>query len=264
MTGHVFGPAGAYTSLALFNLLRMPLAFLPLMITACINALVALNRISDFLRKPESGLDKLRAAAAAMAPGRVVVQDGTFSWDTPADADDNSSKAADAADAPSSGGDAPPTAAAFPSPAPLPRSSAASSEAGGSSGSSSSGPSFLLRDITFEARPGTLTLVVGSVASGKSSLLSALIGQMEAVAGSVAVGGRMAYVAQTAWIINDSVQENIVMGEAFEPSRYALAASAAQLLPDLALWRDCDATEIGDRGVTLSGGQKARVFNNPP
>jgi ABC-type polysaccharide/polyol phosphate transport system ATPase subunit len=63
-----------------------------------------------------------------------------------------------------------------------------------------------MKDISFEARPGTLTMVVGSVASGKTSLLSALIGQMERLQGTVAVGGRVAYVAQTAWIINDSVQ----------------------------------------------------------
>lgn len=60
--------------------------------------------------------------------------------------------------------------------------------------------------VNFQATPGTLTMVVGSVGSGKSSLLSALIGQMERVKGTVAVGGRVAYVAQTAWIINDSVQ----------------------------------------------------------
>jgi ABC-type multidrug transport system fused ATPase/permease subunit len=63
-----------------------------------------------------------------------------------------------------------------------------------------------LRDINFEAAPGSLTMVVGSVGSGKSSLLAALIGQMEGVSGSVAVGGNVAYVAQTAWIVNDSVQ----------------------------------------------------------
>lgn len=159
-----------------------------------------------------------------------------------------------------------------------------------------------MRDINIEAKPGTLTMVVGSVASGKTSLLSALIGQMERLQGTVAVGGRVAYVAQTAWIINDSVQvrlaaalrswrhlavlgdsftgsfcmvvlpglltacllfaglqENILMGENFEPSRYQVAADVSCLLPDLAMWPAGDATEIGDRGVTLSGGQKARV-----
>lgn len=74
--------------------------------------------------------------------------------------------------------------------------------------SSSDSSSAYMRDISFEAKPGTLTMVVGSVASGKSSLLSALIGVMERVQGTAAVGGRVAYVAQTAWIVNDSVQVN--------------------------------------------------------
>lgn len=73
LTGHTFGPASAYTSLALFNLLRMPLAFLPIMITSCINALVALTRIGDFLQKPESGLDSLRKAAEQTPAGHVKV-----------------------------------------------------------------------------------------------------------------------------------------------------------------------------------------------
>lgn len=74
LTGHTFGPASAYTSLALFNLLRMPLAFLPIMITSCINALVALTRIGDFLQKPESGLDSLRKAAESTPAGHVKVR----------------------------------------------------------------------------------------------------------------------------------------------------------------------------------------------
>jgi ABC-type Mn2+/Zn2+ transport system ATPase subunit len=67
-----------------------------------------------------------------------------------------------------------------------------------------------MQGINFSAKPGTLTMVVGSVASGKTSLLSALIGQMERLQGTVAVGGRVAYVAQTAWIINDSVQVRLL------------------------------------------------------
>jgi len=63
-----------------------------------------------------------------------------------------------------------------------------------------------LRDINLDVPPGSLTMIVGSVGCGKSSVLSAIIGQMERSGGSVAVGGRVAYVAQTAWIINDSVQ----------------------------------------------------------
>lgn len=64
LAGHTFAPASAYTALALFNLLRLPLAFLPMMVTALVNALVALNRIGDFLQKPESGSAALEGAMA--------------------------------------------------------------------------------------------------------------------------------------------------------------------------------------------------------
>jgi ABC-type transport system involved in cytochrome bd biosynthesis fused ATPase/permease subunit len=67
-------------------------------------------------------------------------------------------------------------------------------------------PTPSLRGVNLEVLPGSLTMVVGSVGSGKSSLLGALIGQMDRVAGRAAVGGSVAYVAQVAWIINDSVQ----------------------------------------------------------
>jgi ATP-binding cassette subfamily C (CFTR/MRP) protein 1 len=69
--------AAAYTSLALFNLLRLPLAFLPMMVTMLINALIALNRIGDFLTKSESGLAALRTAAEGMPAGHIKVG---FCW----------------------------------------------------------------------------------------------------------------------------------------------------------------------------------------
>lgn len=73
----------------------------------------------------------------------------------------------------------------------------------------SAGDQAALRDVNFTAAPSSLTMVVGSVGCGKSSLLSALIGQMEKQGGEVQLGGRVAYVAQTAWIINDMVQVGV-------------------------------------------------------
>ena len=69
-----------------------------------------------------------------------------------------------------------------------------------------------LRGVNLDVPPGSLTMIVGPVGSGKSSVLAGLIGQMEKSKGSVAVGGRVAYVAQTAWIINDSVQVGWLTG----------------------------------------------------
>lgn len=100
---------------------------------------------------------------------------------------------------------------------------------------------------------------VGGVGSGKSSLLSSLIGHISKRGGTVSVGGTVAYVAQTAWIMNDSVQENVLIGHDMNPQAYKQAIAVSQLGPDLDILPNGDLTEIGDRGVTLSGGQKQRV-----
>lgn len=116
-----------------------------------------------------------------------------------------------------------------------------------------------LSGINFSAGPGSLTMVVGTVGCGKSSILSALIKHITKKSGSVQVGGRVAYVAQSAWIINDTVQENVVIAEEMDPDRYVKSIKVSQLMPDLDILPNGDLTEIGDRGITLSGGQKQRV-----
>lgn len=116
-----------------------------------------------------------------------------------------------------------------------------------------------LTNIELKAAPGSLTMVVGSVGSGKSSLLSALIGHMSKRDGKVSVGGKIAYVAQTAWVMNETLQDNVIMGSEMEPEKYRRCLQCSQLGPDLKILPQGDLTEIGDRGVTLSGGQKQRV-----
>jgi len=116
-----------------------------------------------------------------------------------------------------------------------------------------------LTGINLDCKPGTLTMVVGSVGSGKSSILGALVGHINKRQGSVGVGGKIAYVAQSAWIMNDTLQENVLIGDEVDSQRYIGALEAAQLGPDLDILPNGDLTEIGDRGITLSGGQKQRV-----
>ena len=101
--------------------------------------------------------------------------------------------------------------------------------------------------------------VIGPVGSGKSSLLAALNRYMVKESGDVTISGRVAYVAQTAWILNDTVENNILFGLPKNAERYQTALRAAQLVQDLAMLPHGDQTEIGERGVTLSGGQKQRV-----
>uniref|UniRef100_A0A8C1Z292 ABC-type glutathione-S-conjugate transporter n=1 Tax=Cyprinus carpio TaxID=7962 RepID=A0A8C1Z292_CYPCA len=106
---------------------------------------------------------------------------------------------------------------------------------------------------------GSLVAVVGHVGSGKSSLLSAMLGEMEKKSGHVTVSGSVAYVPQQAWIQNATLKDNILFGCEMKDSWYQKVLEACALLPDLEILPARDATEIGEKGLNLSGGQKQRV-----
>nr|XP_023396693.1 multidrug resistance-associated protein 1 isoform X3 [Loxodonta africana] len=116
-----------------------------------------------------------------------------------------------------------------------------------------------LSGITFSVPEGALVAVVGQVGCGKSSLLSALLAEMDKVEGHVAIKGSVAYVPQQAWIQNDSLKENILFGRPLQERYYKAVIEACALLPDLEILPTGDRTEIGEKGVNLSGGQKQRV-----
>uniref|UniRef100_A0A3Q0R8A5 ATP-binding cassette sub-family C member 5 n=1 Tax=Amphilophus citrinellus TaxID=61819 RepID=A0A3Q0R8A5_AMPCI len=116
-----------------------------------------------------------------------------------------------------------------------------------------------LHNINLSVQQGKLLGVCGSVGSGKTSLISAILGQMIVLKGSVAVRGRLAYVAQQAWILNATLRDNILFGLEYEEDRYQSVLSACCLRPDLALLPSADLTEIGERGANLSGGQRQRI-----
>uniref|UniRef100_A0A8C1YLH7 ATP-binding cassette sub-family C member 5 n=1 Tax=Cyprinus carpio TaxID=7962 RepID=A0A8C1YLH7_CYPCA len=116
-----------------------------------------------------------------------------------------------------------------------------------------------LHRIDLCIRKGSLVGVCGGVGSGKSSLLSALLGQMTLLGGSVAVNGDFAYVAQQAWILNDSLRENILFGKKYIEEKYNAVLEACCLFPDIIELPYGDMTEIGERGANLSGGQRQRV-----
>uniref|UniRef100_A0A8C8ZV65 Multidrug resistance-associated protein 1 n=1 Tax=Prolemur simus TaxID=1328070 RepID=A0A8C8ZV65_PROSS len=116
-----------------------------------------------------------------------------------------------------------------------------------------------LNGITFSIPEGALVAVVGQVGCGKSSLLSALLAEMDKVEGQVTIKGSVAYVPQQAWIQNDSLQKNILFGRQLQERYYKAVIEACALLPDLEILPSGDRTEIGEKGVNLSGGQKQRV-----
>ncbi|XP_078288563.1 ATP-binding cassette sub-family C member 4 isoform X2 [Panthera onca] len=116
-----------------------------------------------------------------------------------------------------------------------------------------------LQGLSFTVRPGELLAVVGPVGAGKSSLLSALLGELPRSQGLVSVHGKIAYVSQQPWVFAGTVRSNILFGKKYEKERYEKVIKACALRKDLQLLEDGDLTVIGDRGATLSGGQKARV-----
>ena len=116
-----------------------------------------------------------------------------------------------------------------------------------------------LEDISFTASKGELTCIVGRVGAGKSSFLQAILGDLWKVKGQVIVHGATAYVAQQPWVMNASVKENILFGHRFDPVFYDRTVKACALTEDFAQLPDGDETEVGERGISLSGGQKARL-----
>uniref|UniRef100_A0A0E0C1T3 ABC transporter C family member 13 n=1 Tax=Oryza meridionalis TaxID=40149 RepID=A0A0E0C1T3_9ORYZ len=121
------------------------------------------------------------------------------------------------------------------------------------------GQQVVLRGIDIDVRAGTLAAVVGMVGSGKSSLLGCILGEMRKISGEVTVRGSMAYVPQTAWIQNGTIEENILFGRGMQRERYREAIRVCSLDKDLEMMEFGDQTEIGERGINLSGGQKQRI-----
>jgi len=117
----------------------------------------------------------------------------------------------------------------------------------------------ILKDVSIEVKRGKLVAVVGQVGCGKSSLMSAILGDMEKQKGSVGVNGNVAYVAQQSWIQNLTVQDNILFGKKMKNGMYKRILKNCELESDLNILPAGDLTEIGERGINLSGGQKQRV-----
>ncbi|KAL6978397.1 Multidrug resistance-associated protein 4 [Sarracenia purpurea var. burkii] len=117
----------------------------------------------------------------------------------------------------------------------------------------------VIKKLNLEIRKGELAAIVGTVGSGKSSLLASILGEMHKISGKVRVCGTTAYVAQTSWIQNGTIQDNVLFGLPMNREKYNEVIRVCCLEKDLEMMEYGDQTEIGERGINLSGGQKQRI-----
>ena len=217
----------AFTALALFNTLRRPLADLPQLIHWLLNAVVSVRRIDNYLQQPDTGkYDQLLANVpqdALYTPpsfSKIGFVDATFSY-----------------------------------------------------GEESQ---FSLQNLSCLFPVGEISCVIGPVGSGKTSLLLAMMGELRRVSGTTRMPcpiarslvepdpetrltESVAYCSQSAWLLGTTVRQNILFGAKYDQGRYREVLKACALEPDLDILEYHDETEVGEKGTSLSGGQKARI-----
>lgn len=253
LTDHGLNPAPVFSSLALFNSLRLPLNFLPLVIGQVIDANASVKRIQEFLLAEEAQEDTEWNYDAKDA---VVLRHADFTWErhptqetegvVGADSQrkkptKDKSKKKDEKPSDNSGDNS-----VTPSPP-------------GTAGAQKEEEPFSMKNLDLAVGRKELIAVIGSVGSGKSSLLAALAGDMRKTGGEVVIGASRAFCPQYAWIQNATVRDNITFGKEFNQAWYDKVIDACALRPDLEMLPNGDKTEIGERGITVSGGQKQRM-----
>ncbi|KAJ2733752.1 hypothetical protein IW152_002857 [Coemansia sp. BCRC 34962] len=118
---------------------------------------------------------------------------------------------------------------------------------------------FSIRSSALEIKQGEFVAIVGKVGCGKSSIVSALCGEMPLVKGEACIFGGIGYVSQKPWIMNATFRENVLLGSEYDEKRYNQIIEACALVEDLAQMPAGDMSEIGHAGINLSGGQKTRL-----
>ncbi|EMD34148.1 hypothetical protein CERSUDRAFT_117637 [Gelatoporia subvermispora B] len=234
LTGHTLNAADVFSSLTIFQLLRLPLMFLPLSLGAIADARNAIDRLYDVFESETLSETKVQDIDMDAA---IEVINGDFTWDgLPPEVETKKKKKGimGRREIP---------------PASTPDEKYAESKE----------KIFQLKNVNLSIARGQLTAIVGPVGSGKSSLLQSVIGEMRKTSGDVKFNGTVAYCPQSAWIQNATVRDNICFGRPFDEKKYWKAVKDACLETDLELLPYGDLTEVGERGISLSGGQKQRI-----
>ncbi|KAF7982635.1 hypothetical protein HWV62_27065 [Athelia sp. TMB] len=251
LSGHEMTISIAFTSIhwpvpqsiTLFAMVRNPLTSLPSVIVQMLEAKVSVDRIGKFLEEDEvtEQVSSLKTDNVIVSPAdrdidpRLGFQHASFKWNEVEEKQ----------------GDLAP---------------------GTTDAELQAEHRFELRDIDVIFPDGKLSMITGPTASGKSAMLMALLGEMTLLPGGHIIMSKntdkvdgfgnmhaISYAAQSPWLRHQSIRDNILFGQPYDEERYNAVVECCALQPDLSIFEDGDATEIGARGVSLSGGQKARV-----
>ena len=224
-------PSVAFPALSMFSLLRVPLDQLADMLAHVQESMVSLNRVDRYLSEDETEkYSQVQDSTAAGEPPKIALEKATLSWGL------------------------------------------------------AKGPSrthvtdaFRLINVDVSFHIGKVNIIAGPTGSGKTSLLMALLGEMKMLDGKIFLPGgsqdrselpvdpatglmeSVAYCAQEAWLVNDSIKENIVFASPFDRKRYNAVVKACALQRDFEILDSGDQTLVGEKGISLSGGQKQRI-----
>jgi len=256
LLGQPLNPAAVFSTISLFNIIRLPLTnFLPLGVERLAEVRIAFNRIGSFLeldadvsrgqddeyrtklaraKQLNDDLEKqANANPHAFQPGSITMRQASFVWETPEQSENSSSNKDTTIDINDNAQPTTPTHA----------------------NATRQG----LRQLNLRIEPGQLVGAIGPIGAYKSSFLAACLGEMNQLSGGMLVRGRLAYASQNAWIFADTIRANIIFGRPWDPKRYVRTIAACQLMDDIRMQPAGDQTMIGEKGVNLSGGQRARV-----
>ncbi|KAG0655558.1 hypothetical protein C6P45_002974 [Maudiozyma exigua] len=224
-------PELVFPSLSLFNILNMAIYEIPSTINTIIETNVSMERLKNFLLAEETDTSFIEKTPNVSDDGDIAIEidNACFLWKSKKKLAENGTN-----------------------------------DEEGNIGSTE----VALKNIdSFVAKSGELTCIVGRVGSGKTTLLRAILGQLPCISGAdenklphlFIRGQEIAYCPQEAWIMNQSIKENILFGRKFDRILYDKTVQACQLLPDFSILTDGDETIVGEKGISLSGGQKARL-----
>ncbi|KAJ3122663.1 Multidrug resistance-associated protein 4 [Physocladia obscura] len=253
LIGGVFTPARIFTSIAYMSSIKMSMTnFFPKALQFLSESRISMDRIQEFLSVPDMVSHRNSPEAKELlkqypANVDIIMENGTFGWTSSSSKTDinNSNQQQQ-----------------FAEKQPKEFLVSESDFIPGQKSSSSPPSTAILTNINFSIQIGSLVTIVGPVGSGKTSLLNAILGEMSPLNSTTKIAVRsqkIAYCTQTPYILSGTVRDNVTFGLAYDSARFVEVIKVCAMDRDLEMFSNGELTVIGERGVTLSGGQRARL-----